>query len=308
MTILFNDENDFGLITRKELKKDFWISFMDIHKKDHFCFDYVKDQSLIDFGFVLNGRMKKKILNSSSEQSEIFNVRGSGGIVFTPHTRGTIELPADVRLQICHVHISPECLNLMLMENLENISPEFRQILEGKNFDFMERGRLIPEAELCANQVMNFSDPGIPGKLYYEAKALELICLQLNWMYLRNNNPKSVFFTKSEKDKIYAAKEIIEKSSDFNLSALEISSNLGIGINKLNFGFKEVFGCTIAGCIKDCRLQKARMLLDRGDANVSEAAWNIGYTNVSHFSSAFKKKFGVLPGAYLINRKKRIVF
>jgi AraC family transcriptional activator of pyochelin receptor len=46
-------------------------------------------------------------------------------------------------------------------------------------------------------------------------------------------------------------------------------------------------------------MQKARQLFDRAEMNVSQVAWTIGYTNVSQFTKAYKKRFGVLPKHYL---------
>jgi AraC-like DNA-binding protein len=51
-------------------------------------------------------------------------------------------------------------------------------------------------------------------------------------------------------------------------------------------------------------MQEARILLEKTETNVSETAWQVGYVNVSHFSAAFKKRFGILPKHYLKIRLK----
>ncbi len=48
------------------------------------------------------------------------------------------------------------------------------------------------------------------------------------------------------------------------------------------------------------------LLLDETRTNVSQTAWQVGYTNVSHFSEAFRKRFGILPKQYLKNRSGSI--
>ena len=45
-------------------------------------------------------------------------------------------------------------------------------------------------------------------------------------------------------------------------------------------------------------MQKARHLLETAEMNVSQVAWEVGYVNVSQFSKAYKKRFGVLPKQY----------
>jgi AraC-like DNA-binding protein len=42
------------------------------------------------------------------------------------------------------------------------------------------------------------------------------------------------------------------------------------------------------------------MLLDSRKLQVAQVAYQVGYTNPSHFIAAFKKKFGVTPKKYLM--------
>jgi AraC family transcriptional regulator len=43
----------------------------------------------------------------------------------------------------------------------------------------------------------------------------------------------------------------------------------------------------------------AKVLLTEKKKSVTETAYIMGYENVSHFSSTFKKFFGLLPGVLL---------
>jgi AraC-like DNA-binding protein len=42
-------------------------------------------------------------------------------------------------------------------------------------------------------------------------------------------------------------------------------------------------------------LSKAKKWIETGETNIKEAAYRIGFANLSNFSKAFKKEFGVLP-------------
>ena len=64
---------------------------------------------------------------------------------------------------------------------------------------------------------------------------------------------------------------------------------------KLKRSFKQYFGKTVYEYIREQRMEKAFSLLHQEDYNVSQTAFAVGYTNVSHFSEAFKNKFGILP-------------
>ena len=64
---------------------------------------------------------------------------------------------------------------------------------------------------------------------------------------------------------------------------------------KLKKRFKEVYGMKLYEYYNNNRLKKAKALLENGEASVKEAALQIGFANLSNFSKAFKKEFGVLP-------------
>ena len=49
--------------------------------------------------------------------------------------------------------------------------------------------------------------------------------------------------------------------------------------------------------IRNFRLDKAKELLEKGELNVSEVAWEIGMSNLPYFSKIYKERFGELPSA-----------
>jgi len=73
----------------------------------------------------------------------------------------------------------------------------------------------------------------------------------------------------------------------------ELARETGLNQLKLKRGFKAVFGHSIYALFQRERMDHARHLLR--DHGVTETAMILGYSNVSHFSSAFRKQFGVLP-------------
>ena len=50
--------------------------------------------------------------------------------------------------------------------------------------------------------------------------------------------------------------------------------------------------------VKERRLEEAGALLERGEFNVSDVATILGFSDLSAFNKAFKRKFGVAPSAY----------
>ena len=49
-------------------------------------------------------------------------------------------------------------------------------------------------------------------------------------------------------------------------------------------------------------MEIAKKLLVEGKYNVNEVSLKLGYSTASHFIAAFKKRFGLTPRAYMLDR------
>ncbi|WP_196772798.1 helix-turn-helix domain-containing protein [Pseudodesulfovibrio alkaliphilus] len=74
-----------------------------------------------------------------------------------------------------------------------------------------------------------------------------------------------------------------------------ICAEYHMSFSKANNAFKHLYSTTIAKYIQQCKLKHAYTLLHSRKMNVSECAFEIGYSNVSHFILAFKKQYGITP-------------
>jgi AraC family transcriptional activator of pyochelin receptor len=101
--------------------------------------------------------------------------------------------------------------------------------------------------------------------------------------------------------KIKAAKDYILNNMQNPPTIRELAREVGINEFRLKTGFKEVYGNTIFGFLLDYKLEKSRVLLESGQYKINEVAFALGYTNPSHFISAFKKKYGITPKKYTVN-------
>lgn len=62
--------------------------------------------------------------------------------------------------------------------------------------------------------------------------------------------------------------------------------------------FSQETGQTIQQYLRQIRLERAAELLRTGRCNVTEAALEVGYNSLSHFSTAFREQFHCCPGLY----------
>ena len=99
----------------------------------------------------------------------------------------------------------------------------------------------------------------------------------------------------SEREKIYKARAILDAHYDERLTIKELSRKVAMNECYLKKGFKTLTGNTIHEYIAARRIASARQMLQVEGRPVTEVAASLGYSSISHFSTAFKKATGLKP-------------
>ena len=84
--------------------------------------------------------------------------------------------------------------------------------------------------------------------------------------------------------------------SNFNVSVL--ARETGMSLTQLYRKCTSLTGRSPNELIRQCRLMKAAELLLAQFGNVSEVAYQVGFSNLSYFTKCFKGQFECLPSAY----------
>lgn len=79
----------------------------------------------------------------------------------------------------------------------------------------------------------------------------------------------------------------------------ELARLCGCNPQYLSRTFSEAAGTTISLFLRRLRIEKAAEMLAAGQANASEAALEVGYRSLSHFSQAFRAEKGLSPSAWV---------
>ncbi len=99
---------------------------------------------------------------------------------------------------------------------------------------------------------------------------------------------------------VHHSEEIIKTNfSDF------LSNKLKYDYTYLANLFSEVQGTTIEQFIISHKIERIKELIIYGELNVSEIAWKLNYSSVSHLSSQFKKMTGLSPSHFKQLKEKR---
>ena len=93
-------------------------------------------------------------------------------------------------------------------------------------------------------------------------------------------------------------KAINENISDSEFKVDQLCAQVGISRSQLHRKIKEIAGIPTADFIRNIRLNQAARLLREHKASVADVAYNTGFANQTHFSTVFKKYFGMSPSDY----------
>ena len=265
---------------------------------------------MVDFGVVLSGGIRHRIRNRAYPSTDLDNREGCGGILYLPQSEIRVDIPARERHRILHVHVSVPTLREILGDELGTLARPIRHVLEERpGARLLRHGRIEPATLIAAHQLLNLPENG-PQRLFLEAKALEIIALQIGWADAGSRAPEGgIRLTPSDRERIREARDRLVGNLEIPPPTLtELSRELGISANRLEAGFRTCFGNSVFGYYREFRMQTAFRLLEDGDRNVSEVAWSVGYTNVSHFGAAYRKRFGILPGTHRARLRRKAVF
>ncbi len=243
-------------------------------------------------------------LSGKNMISEMDGVRGKlisntgDSYILNPNQEGVWELPKNHHLQAVTVSINLSLLNLFIEEDGDLMPPGLLNVLEGSGKPYCQQDQLNPSIQIVLNQMINCPFQGMVKRVYLEGKIFELIALRLEQLYPSGNKcPYSL--KSSDLERIHHAKDILIQSMENPPTLTELARQVSLNSRKLKEGFREVFNTTVFGYLRKQRMEQARLLLEDGETSVTQVVYKVGYNNLSHFALAFKKEFGILPGAYL---------
>jgi AraC-like DNA-binding protein len=277
-TILYNESNT--VFDRYENHQES-PSFLDSNlKKDRIQFFFgLEGKTKLHFGpYVRNLEEHTVTFLFNPLQEHTFRIE------LGPNTKLiTIFIP----LEKLHKLFSPEDLPILHNEAIQ------QKIYQDKPMSQSILLTLSPLYKIQLNKAIEHT--------YYYGKLLEVVSLYFSD---RETDMVACPFLNDENvlKKIKDAKEILLQQLNSPPTIADLARSVAIPAYQLKSGFKELYGNTIYGYVLAKKMDQARKLLDLGSIQVNEVAYDIGYSNPSHFIAAFKKQFGVTPKKYLMSK------
>lgn len=201
--------------------------------------------------------------------------------------------------QFVTVEFSPSFLKKHLTEDPAVLHPLVKEIVRN---DRVASG-VAPANRLNSRQqqiISSLCQPPVmkaAQKLWYQSKALELM---VEFLFAPPES-KEMFCARQQrvaKERVDKVMLVLSRNLAEPPSLDEIAREVGCSPFYLSRTFTKETGKTISQYLRQLRMEKAAELLRSGKYNVTEAAMEVGYSSLSHFSAAFHETYGCCPGLY----------
>ncbi|MEM1338433.1 MAG: AraC family transcriptional regulator [Bacteroidota bacterium] len=133
--------------------------------------------------------------------------------------------------------------------------------------------------------------------IYYRAKILELLILQLNSLN-DGQMPRIRSLRDNKLSALYNLRKHVKNNLHKNFTLLDLSMHFGMQQQSLNERFIAVFGVSVHEFIVAEKMCASKKLLKDTEMLVYEIAEQVGYRNGTHFTAAFKRYYGKTPREY----------
>jgi AraC-like DNA-binding protein len=125
-------------------------------------------------------------------------------------------------------------------------------------------------------------------------KAKEILILLLK----ANSDLKNVLFDFGQPGKI-DLERFMNSNFHFNVSMEKFAYLTGRSLTSFKRDFKTIFNEAPGRWLLHRRLQEAHYLINKTQQKPSDVYLKVGFEDLSHFSFAFKKQFGIAPSSLL---------
>src|SRR5207245_1491386 len=211
-------------------------------------------------------------------------------------------LPASRRANDHHQFVTLEFsrkhLQKQRVQNESDLDPGIRRVIFGGK----DESVVAPARPMSIQQrsvVAGLAEPPVAKAaqiLWYQSKALELMAHFL----FAPKDPE--FFCMRQKrvarERVERAKELLARDLANPPTLEALGQEVGCSPFYLSRIFSREVGLTIPQYLRNLRMERAAELLRTGRYNVTEAATEVGYSSLSHFSKAFCETIGCCPVLY----------
>lgn len=274
-----------------ELCNGVWLDIYDYHLQENLISRMPeRDHPWVEYTIQLAGHWHSEY-GGGAEAGQSF-LWGSG------LAKGERTLQAHQHCLQINVHIEADQLQLLFASPTGELPAELKPLVKQDDWQNSYASRpLTFEMRRVAQQILNCPYEGLKQRMFLQGKVFEMGALLIDPVIedRQASNLPWQLLKLSDIERIYQAREILLANADQPPSLVELARQVGVSCNTLEHHFRQVFGTTVFGYLRDRRLEQARQLLTDTTLTVAAIASTVGYANAAKFAHAFKRKYGITP-------------
>lgn len=221
-----------------------------------------------------------------------FSERDDSAIQVTSNDlSSTIRFPANHSIHYMVIAIKPPYLASLLASNKLNST---LQTITGNGNSFLYLERMNAETKLLLKNLSAIDMQDNLSLFYMQIKVQELLYLIFHKLSMRENAPHQNI-NNADADRLLHIRDEILKDLSVPPVLRELAQTAAMSETKLKQLFKQAFGSTIYNYYQQARMEEAAFLLKQGRHSVAEVGYEMGFSNLSHFSRLFEKHYGLSP-------------
>lgn len=292
-----SEEIGCGVFRKVEFQDGFDMYSVDCRLKKAVAIKASACSSVVCMRFNLSGQ---NTVNVHGVNRDFTTTACRNGFYYFNHAETSGHMPGNQHLRGASIHFDPDLFLSLIGDDAASVAG-LRQLAEGKDVPFVSHsGITTPQMQTILYQIINCPYCGPMKKVFLESKALELLFFKLHQIAIHKGNGRGeTICSPGDVERIRRAGELLIKSMESPPSLSDLGKAVGMSRTKLHTEFSKYFGITPFSYLREARLSRAKLLLDLGEVNVTEAALAVGFSSLSHFAKAFKNRFGVAPGKFL---------
>jgi AraC family transcriptional regulator, transcriptional activator of the genes for pyochelin and ferripyochelin receptors len=211
-------------------------------------------------------------------------------------------IPSEKQIYYYCIEIDRQKYSAKVMDAISTLPQELREVMNDHlgMRPFLYQGHYSLIIAQCIQNIKNNTYKGLVRRVYIESQTLEIMAMQIK-QYMDDMAPskKQSVLRKRDMELIIEARNRLLNNLIKPPTIRELAHLTGTNENKLKKGFRLLYNTSINKLLQNERLSKAKLLIAEEAYPIKEIAKMVGYRHSGHFTSKFKKKFGVLPKEYI---------
>lgn len=216
--------------------------------------------------------------------------------------QGLPELNASRKAGERHQFITVEFSSAFLVRHFRDLVDHLHPLVRSVVREEAKGSQVVPSMRLSTSLVHIVESLRRPPvcitaqTIWFQGKAMELAA-QL-FFCSQSGEGSCTRTQRAARERIERACVLLRENLAEPPSLEELGRTLGCSPFYLSRLFSQETGMTMQQFIRQIRMERAAELLRTGKCNVTEAAFEVGYNSLSHFSAAFHATFGCCPGLF----------